>query len=74
MLLRPRYDGLTIRRAEDEECVKVGLDYGVEIKPGRLFLLGRDLTSFVVSAPPQWHEDDGAMDDPSWFGQMRGTR
>ncbi|KUN85922.1 hypothetical protein AQJ66_11790 [Streptomyces bungoensis] len=74
MLLRPSYDGLIIRRADDEECEKVGLDYGVEVKPGRLFVLGGDLRSFVVSAPPQWHEDEGAMDDPSWFGQMRGTR
>ncbi|MFJ3697206.1 hypothetical protein ACIPW9_24145 [Streptomyces sp. NPDC090052] len=73
MLLRPRYDSLVIRRAEDEECRKTGLDYGVEVKPGRLFLLGGDLRSFVVSAPPQWHEDEGTMDDPSWFGPIRGT-
>jgi hypothetical protein len=74
MLLRPHYDGLVIRRADDEECEKAGLDYGVEVKPGRLFVLGDGLRSFVVSAPPQWHEDEGAMDDPSWFGHMRGTR
>ncbi|WP_236576461.1 hypothetical protein [Streptomyces sp. HF10] len=55
---------------------KAGLDYGVEVRPGRLFALGHDLRSFVVSAPPQWHEDEGEgeMDDPSWFGHMRGTR
>ncbi|MFG2385254.1 hypothetical protein [Streptomyces avermitilis] len=74
MLLRPGYDGLVIRRAGDEECEKVGLGYGVEVEPGRLYLLGGDLRSFVVSAPPQWHEDEGAMDDPSWFGPLRGTR
>ncbi|MEU1704480.1 hypothetical protein ABZ478_03640 [Streptomyces sp. NPDC005706] len=74
MLLRPGYDGLVIRRADDEECAKVGLDHGVEVKPGRLYLLGGGLRSFIVSAPPQWHEDEGAMDDPSWFGPMRGTR
>ncbi|MEW2119188.1 hypothetical protein AB0945_29150 [Streptomyces sp. NPDC005474] len=73
MVLRPNYDGLVIRRADDEECRKAGLDYGVEVKPGRLFLLGGGLRSFVVSAPPQWHEDEGAMDDPSWFGPLRGT-
>ena len=74
MVLRPSYEGLVIRRADDEECEKVGLDYGVEVLPGRLFALGHGLRSFVVSAPPQWHEDEGEMDDPSWFGQMRGTR
>lgn len=74
MLLRPRYDGLVIRRADDEACEKVGLDHGVEVKPGRLFLLGRNPRSFVVSAPPQWREDEGEMDDPSWFGPLRGTR
>ncbi|AYG83311.1 hypothetical protein DWB77_05507 [Streptomyces hundungensis] len=73
MLLRPGYDGLVIRRADDGQCEKVGLEHGVEVKPGRLFLLGTDLRSFVVSAPPQWHEDEGAMDDPSWFGPLRGT-
>ncbi|ELP61384.1 hypothetical protein ACKI1I_18045 [Streptomyces turgidiscabies] len=74
MLLRPGYDGLVIRRADDEECEKVSRDHGAEVKPGRLYLLGGDLRSFVVSAPPQWHEDEGAMDDPSWFGPLRGTR
>lgn len=74
MLLRPGYDGLVIRRANDEECGKVSLDYGVDVKPGRLFVLGDGLRSFVVSAPPQWHEDEGTMDDPTWFGPMRGTR
>ncbi|GGR87770.1 hypothetical protein GCM10010269_28690 [Streptomyces humidus] len=79
MLLRPGYDGLVIRRADDEECRKAGLDHGVEVAPGRLFVLGGGLMSggglrsFVVSAPPQWHEDEGAMDDPSWFGPLRGT-
>ncbi|MFD7013678.1 hypothetical protein [Streptomyces sp. NPDC059928] len=73
MVLRPGYDGLVIRRADDGECEKVGLDYGVEVKPGRLFTLGTDLRGFVVSAPPQWHEDEGAMDAPSWFGPLRGT-
>ncbi|MET7380882.1 hypothetical protein ABZT08_19020 [Streptomyces sp. NPDC005526] len=74
MLLRPSYDGLVIRRADDEECEKVGLGYGTEVKPGHLFVLGGGLRSFVVSAPPQWHEDEGAMDDPSWFGPLPGTR
>jgi hypothetical protein len=74
MLLCPVYDGLVIRRASDEECLRVGLDYGLEVRPGSLFALGGDLKSFVVSAPPQWHEDDGEMDDPSWFGHMPGTR
>ncbi|MEU5083690.1 MULTISPECIES: hypothetical protein [Streptomyces] len=74
MLLRPHYDGLVIHRADAGECEKAGLDYGVEVKPGRLFVLGDGLRSFVVSAPPQWHEDEGTMDDPSWFGRMRGTR
>ncbi|MER0449584.1 hypothetical protein ABR738_34400 [Streptomyces sp. Edi4] len=73
MLLRPGYDGLVIRQADVGQCEKVGLDHGVEVTPGRLFLLGADLRSFVVSAPPQWHEDEGAMDDPSWFGPLRGT-
>ncbi|MGW4985822.1 hypothetical protein [Streptomyces mirabilis] len=73
MLLRPSYSGLVIRRGDDEECQKVGLDYGVEVKPGRLYVLGSGLTSFVVAAPPQWHEDEGEMDDPSWFGPLRGT-
>ncbi|MFD7877007.1 hypothetical protein ACFV5G_23405 [Streptomyces sp. NPDC059766] len=73
MVLRPGYEGLIIRRADDEECAKVGLGYGVEVLPG-LFTLGHGLRSFVVSAPPQWHEDEGEMDDPSWFGQMRGAR
>ncbi|MEU6475462.1 hypothetical protein ABZ858_00990 [Streptomyces sp. NPDC047017] len=74
MVLRSGYEGLVIRRAGAEECAKVGLDYGVEVLPGRLFALGDGMRSFVVSAPPQWHEDEGEMDDPSWFGQMRGTR
>lgn len=74
MLIRPSYDGLVIRRASDEECMKVSFDYGVEVRPGRLFALGGDLKSFIVSAPPQWHEDEGEMDDPSWFGHMPGTR
>ena len=71
MVLRPSYEGLVIRRADDEECEKVGLDYGVEVLPGRLFALGHGLRSFVVSAPPQWQEDEGEMDDPSRFDQMR---
>ncbi|WP_416519952.1 hypothetical protein [Streptomyces achromogenes] len=74
LLLRPAYDGLVIRQAGAEECEQVGLDYGVEVEPGRLFVLGGGLRSFVLSAPPQWHEDEGAMDDPSWFGPLRGTR
>lgn len=74
MLLRPSYDGLVIRRADNWECEKVSLDHGVEVKPGRLFALGTGLRSFVVSAPPQWHEDEGRLDDPSWFGPMRGTQ
>ncbi len=73
MLLRPSYDGLIIRRASDEECQKISLDYGFEVRPGRLFALGGDLKSFVVSAPPQWHEDEGGLNDPSWFGHMTGT-
>ncbi|NEC85155.1 hypothetical protein [Streptomyces sp. SID12501] len=74
MLLRPSYDGLVIRRADDEECRQVGLDHGVEVEPGSLFLLGGGLRSFVVSAPPQWQEDEGEMNDPSWFGPLPGTR
>ncbi|MFJ2395702.1 hypothetical protein ACIOTI_23475 [Streptomyces sp. NPDC087843] len=73
MLLRPSYSGLVIRRGDGEECREVGLDYGVEVKPGRLYVLGGGLKSFVVAAPPQWHEDEGETDDPSWFGPLRGT-
>lgn len=73
MVLRPYYEGLVIRRADDEECMKVALDYGLEVLPGRLHVLGDGLRSFVVSGPPQWHEDEGRMDDPSWFGRMKGT-
>ncbi|WP_149179334.1 hypothetical protein [Streptomyces sp. TRM49041] len=75
MLLRPVYDGLLIRRATDEECARVSREYGVEMEPGQhLFALAEDLSSFVISAQPQWHEDEGGVDDPSWFGHMVGTR
>jgi hypothetical protein len=73
MLLRPSYDGLLIRRASPEERERVSLDYGIEVKSGRLFAFGESLSSFVVSAEPQWHEDEGGLDDPSWFGHMTGT-
>ncbi|MFH9614564.1 hypothetical protein ACH4MM_12680 [Streptomyces pratensis] len=76
MLLRPAYHGLAVRRATDEESRTVIGDHGIELEEGAyVFALGENLSSgFVVSAPPQWHEDEGGVDDPSWFGHMVGTR
>lgn len=73
MLLRPSYEGIIIRRGSDEECFAVSEQYEVEVRPGELFVLGAGLRSFVVSAPPQWHEDEGGFKDPSYFGHMMGT-
>jgi hypothetical protein len=74
MLLRPFYEGLVIREGTADECAQLTSEYGVEVNPGYLFVLGGGLSSFVVSGRPQWHEDEGEMDDPSWFGHMTGTR
>lgn len=76
MLLRPAYQGLAVRRATDEESRAVVRDHGIELEEGQyVFALAGDLSAgFVVSAPPQWHEDEGGVDDPSWFGHMVGTR
>jgi len=76
MLLRPTYQGLTVRRATEEESRTIVRDHGIELEEGQyVFALGEDVSSgFVVSAPPQWHEDEGGVDDPSWFGHMVGTR
>jgi len=40
----------------------------VEVAAGCLYVIGGNLSSFVVSAGPQWHEDQGGSNDPSWFG------
>jgi hypothetical protein len=73
MVLRPAYDGILIREGSPEECHRISLDYGVEVAIGRLYVIGGNLSSFVVSARPQWHEDRGGSNDPSWFGHMVGT-
>ncbi|MFE2945717.1 hypothetical protein ACFXHK_01550 [Embleya sp. NPDC059267] len=73
LLLRPYYDGLKIRRGREIEYDEVERICGDRPMPGRLYVLGEDLTSFVVSAEPQWHEDHGSHSDPSWFGHMVGT-
>ncbi|MFJ9800095.1 hypothetical protein [Streptomyces wuyuanensis] len=51
-------------------------DHGIEVREGQyVFALADDLSmGLAVSAPPRWHEDDGGVDDPSWFGHMVGTR
>lgn len=73
MVLRPYYDGLVIREGSSDECALLTSQYGVAVNPGYLFVLGHDLSSFVVSGRPQWHEDEGGFNDPSWFGHMIGT-
>ncbi|GAA0369241.1 hypothetical protein GCM10010319_53940 [Streptomyces blastmyceticus] len=73
MVLRPYYEGLVIREGTSDECTLVASEYGVKVTPGYLFVLGENLSSFVVSGKPQWHEDEGGTDDPSWFGHMVGT-
>ncbi|GGR36723.1 hypothetical protein [Streptomyces netropsis] len=73
MLLRPYYEGLVIREGTEKEHRLVASEYGVRVDLGSLFILGQDLSSFVVSGKPQWHEDEGEFGDPSWFGHMIGT-
>jgi hypothetical protein len=73
MLLRPYYDGLTVRSGTDADRRLLLSRYGLDPEPGELFVLAANMTSFVVSGPMQWHEDDGDVDDPSWFGHMIGT-
>ena len=53
MVLRPAYDGIVIREGSPEGCLKVSLDYGVEVATGRLYVIGGNLSSFVASARPQ---------------------
>ncbi|MCP3819226.1 hypothetical protein NLX86_14270 [Streptomyces sp. A3M-1-3] len=73
MMLRPHYDGLVIREGTADECARLEQEYGVQITSGNLFVLGENLSSFVVAGRPQWHEDQGGFGDPSWFGHMIGT-
>ncbi len=73
MLIRPYYDGLRIRTATDDECQRISLDYAIECPPEQVFVLGSDLSSLVVSGPPQWHEDHGTSRHPSWFGDPPGV-
>ncbi|MFD9794667.1 hypothetical protein ACFWXK_27400 [Streptomyces sp. NPDC059070] len=73
MALQPYYDGLIIRQGTVEECAELTSRHKVRVAPEQLFVLGDDLASFVVSGKPQWHEDEGGFDTPSWFGHMRGT-
>lgn len=73
MLLRPYYDGISIRRSSEQERALVDVRYDSADIAGELFLIGEELKSFVISAAPQWHEDEGGFYDPSWFGHMIGT-
>ncbi|GAA0577146.1 hypothetical protein GCM10010394_02090 [Streptomyces crystallinus] len=73
MSLQPYYDGLTIRRGTASESTEIASRHGIEVNPRQLHVLGEGLTSYVVSGPVQWYEDDGGFDSPSWFGHMRGT-
>jgi hypothetical protein len=72
MLLRPYYDGLTVRQGGDRERDQLR-QLGVWADKGDLYLLGPGLSSFVISGPVQWHEDEGDVRDPSWFGPVVGT-
>lgn len=77
MALRPSYDGLIIRRASVNEVRRIQGESGVDNGPEYIFILseGEDdsRVSYVCSGKPQWHEDDGEDDDPSWFPRMPGT-
>jgi len=83
MLLRPAYDGISIRYASVAERKQVDERYGAAGIPGELYIISapseikaefdQRLQSFVTAGPLQWHEDDGYYDAPSWFGHMPGT-
>lgn len=76
MLLRPSSQGLVVRSTTDGESRTVLHEHGIEPQEGQyVFALADDLSmGFVISAPPQRHEDESGVDDPSWFGHMVGTR
>lgn len=75
MLLRPNYDGIIIRTPSEEECARFAEIAGVGPQGATvLHVIEGEKPSFVLSASMQWHEDDGGVDDPSWFGHMVGTR
>ncbi|WP_256104755.1 hypothetical protein [Streptomyces sp. ODS05-4] len=78
MLLRPDYDGLTVRFGTDEECERIGEEHRVAVRSGSLYVLAPLRPdgagdSYLVSGPMQWHEDEGSFRDPSRFGHMIGT-
>ncbi len=73
-LLRPYYDGISIRRASNEERALIDETYSSADVAGDLFVIGEEPQSFVISGAPQWHEDEGGLNDPSWFGHMIGTK
>ena len=72
MLLRPTYDGLTIRPASADERDLLLNRYGIDAAQGQIHILGRGLASFVVSGGVQWHEDSDPEGDPSWLGPPGG--
>lgn len=73
MLLRPYYDGLTIRRASEDELTFVTGASGEVPRGAVVHIIDGEYPSFVVSGQVQWHEDEGEYSDPSWFGHMVGT-
>lgn len=72
MLLRPYYEGISIRKAGAGEFAGFRSAHADVDPMLTLFLVAPDLDDFVVAGLVQWHEDDGHFRDPSYFGHFVG--
>jgi len=70
MLVQPIYIGLEVYAATSDEQDAIAARIGGSMGEGNLFLIGSDGSSFVMSGPPAWHEDEGSYRDPSFFEPM----
>ncbi|RZU44781.1 hypothetical protein EV284_2257 [Streptomyces sp. BK022] len=76
MLLRPSYEGITIRPGTDADRARVVSVLGPEVfdRGGRLHVIGEDrMTGFIVGGPLQVRETCAANDEPSGFLPMPET-
>ncbi|MEU8350810.1 hypothetical protein [Streptomyces sp. NPDC048845] len=74
LCVKPVYEGLVIRKGNQEEVVRLSEFLDIQVDQRELYLLGHGLSSFVISgAPPQWREDERYSDEPSRLGFLPGT-
>ncbi|MER8073485.1 hypothetical protein ABTZ59_35155 [Streptomyces sp. NPDC094034] len=84
MLLRPRYEGVSIYEAEADDPAEIQDRFGVSVSAEGTFMFGSsrasgtdgfagfEMSGLVISGPPARHEDNGSAKDPSFFQNAMG--